>query len=112
MSRQGPEEFACLEDGTGSAQVASVPAPGRSRGLLFGALCFACLLLGGSYAAIAVRRDSPAVLSSRSSAGAAAASVSGAHLMFLDSDGDAFRRISTAPLASADPGAARQVSDV
>jgi dipeptidyl aminopeptidase/acylaminoacyl peptidase len=75
------------------------------RGLIFGALCAACLIVAVGYAGLAMLRGGPAATSGPSApaweggdAEALAALRARPHLLFLDNQGDAYRRLALVPL--------------
>lgn len=77
-----------------------------SRGLLFGLLAAVALLLAGGYVALSVQRTSTAAQRALAQPSAnvetLAALTSQPHQVFLETDGDAYRRVALAPLDAQD----------
>jgi hypothetical protein len=94
--------------GSGAAGTGSRSA--RGRAVLFAAICAACVVLAGGYTLYALRRPDPNAARLRAVPAASTDALAGArakpHLLILDSDGDAFRRIAVAPLDAPEGGRA------
>jgi hypothetical protein len=82
------------------------PGPRRTRALVFVVLCAVSVLVAGGYAVFAARRDASSAHHSSAEPAADAATLArlsaAPHLVFLDSDGDAYRRVALAPLDGSD----------
>ncbi|HEV8636756.1 MAG TPA: TolB-like translocation protein [Chloroflexota bacterium] len=80
----------------------AAPPGAFPRNVLFAALCAACLLIAGGYAALAVARDRPAAPALAAGPASLAGLGGESGVLFLETDGGPRRQLSLAPLAPAE----------